>query len=175
MTKLVCFSKKPKLFVLKYYRYGTLKAFVFPDELSATYSYLEYSLNNIYHHAEKLAWGFNFMNSKKVIHNDIKLDNILLDGDEAEPLCPVITDFGICKILDTADVVSWFKICEIRAFTCRYAAPEVIYSFFKKPENRASDFKIDVYLFGVFTRKRLCEKFEPRRVMKGKIPYLIHI
>ena len=176
LAQLICYSEEPQTIVLKYYRYGTLNSFIFPSKTHPSpSSILEYSLKNIFHIAEKLAWGYNLMHSKKVIHNDIKPLNILLDGDDEEPLYPVITDFGICKILGSADVIKGFEICEIKAFTTHYAASEVLYSLLMKEEKRKSNTKTDVYSVGVvlyelFTRKRVWKKFDTGYVITGGLP-----
>jgi hypothetical protein len=174
LAKLICFSEEPQTFVLKYYRYGTLNGFVFPPNSSLSVN-CEYSLKNIFFIAEKLSWGYNLMHSRKIIHNAIKLDNILLDGDAEEPLYPVITDFGICKILDATDVVNGLVLCDIKAFTTYYAAPEVLYSFVAKHEKRKSNQKTDMYSFGVvlyelFTRTYMWKKFDVAHVISGGLP-----
>jgi hypothetical protein len=177
-AQLICYSEEPQTIVLKYYRYGTLAAFVFPSKKKPLLSSkFEYSLKTILFIAEKLAFGYNHMHSRRMICNDIKLDNILLDGDEEEPIHPIITDFGICKIMDSADVVNGFEVKEIRAFTSYYSAPEVLYSIVMKDKKRKSNFKTDVYSLGVilaelFTRKKMWEKFDAAHVISGGSPDL---
>jgi serine/threonine protein kinase len=172
-SQLICYSEEPQTFVLKFYRYGTLASFVFPSKTKPSLaSNFEYSLKNVFYIGEKLAFGYNQMHKKRIIHNDIKPDNILLHGDEEEPLYPVITDFGICKIMDSAEVVNGFETLEIRAFTAIYSAPEVLYSIANKDKKRKSNYKTDVYSLGVilgelFTRKRMWKKFDAAYIISG--------
>jgi len=117
------------------------------------------------------------MHSKSIIHNDIKPDNILLDGDEEERLFPVITDFGIVKLLDTADVVEGFERIELKALTNYYSAPEVLVSIKQKGTPRVSNIQTDIYSVGVvfyelITRRKMWSKFDKKEVVNGCIPEL---
>jgi serine/threonine protein kinase len=74
-----------------------------------------------------------YLHKNKVIHRDIKLDNILLDSN----LKPKICDFGISNLVETNE-----KIFDTGG-TPAYLAPEVI-----KAEGDVS-YKSDVWSLGV--------------------------
>lgn len=93
-AKLLCFSEEPQVLVLKFYRFGTLNSFAFPEPGERPKVKHEYTIGLIFSFCKKITWSVNYMHEKGVIHNDIKLDNILLDGDDVEPIFTVITDFG---------------------------------------------------------------------------------
>ena len=77
--------------------------------------------------------GVDYLHKNKVIHRDIKLDNILLDKD----LKPKICDFGISNLIEKNE-----KIFDTGG-TPAYLAPEVI-----KAEGKVS-YKSDVWSLGV--------------------------
>lgn len=43
-----------------------------------------------------MVFGLGHIHSRSVLHRDIKLDNILMDGEEGVKIC----DFGVSKIID---------------------------------------------------------------------------
>lgn len=96
----------------------------------------------------KITGAIISMHEKGVVHNDIKPDNILLDGDNEEPLFPIISDFGIARIMENADLIPGFYITELRACTAVYAAPELLVSLMLKLE-RISNPKTDAYSVGI--------------------------
>jgi serine/threonine protein kinase len=174
-AKLVCFSEAPQAVVLKFYKYGTLKQFIFPSKTAKARVRFDYTLPLILSFCKKIAWAVNYMHQKGVIHNDIKLDNILLDGDEVEKLYPVLTDFGLVKVLDSADKIKGFETAEIKACTTVYAAPEVLLGFKNKLETRISNVKTDTYSVGVvfyelFSRQEMWINFRVDSVLEGNLP-----
>lgn len=171
--KLISYCENPDAIVLKYYQYGSLKSFVFKKRRIVN---IPYTLDTIVFFAQEIVTAIDFMHSKGVIHNDIKLDNILLDADEKKNAFPVITDFGIVKILNSADIVQGFKILNCRACTNQYSSPELLDSLRKgKNQERVSNVKTDTYslgvvLFELFTRKRFWDKFDKDYVISGGLP-----
>ncbi|CAI8592130.1 unnamed protein product [Vicia faba] len=80
-----------------------------------------------------LSRGLSYLHSKKIVHRDVKLKNMLLDGNQNLK----IADFGVARVeaMNPSDMTA-----EIG--TLRYMAPEV---FDGKPYNRTCD----VYSFGI--------------------------
>lgn len=89
------------------------------------------------------AAGMNYLNSKSIMHRDLKPDNILLDEFNR----PIITDFGLAKHylggLDQTPNIG----------TPTHEAPEVI-------EAKNYNCKVDVYSFGVLMYE-VVSGFEP--------------
>jgi serine/threonine protein kinase len=108
---------------------------------------------------KQIILAIQFIHSKKIIHRDIKLDNILIDLDNKIKLC----DFGVSKFLNSTKL---FDQCGTPA----YIAPEIL-------RNEGYDFSVDVWSAGVvlyamlsgnvpFKGKNVQELHE--RILKGK-------
>ena len=59
--------------------------------------------------------GLQYIHKKKIVHRDIKLDNVLIDLTNTVKIC----DFGVCRILQPGDVM--YEHCGTPA----YIAPEI--------------------------------------------------
>lgn len=99
--------------------------------------------------AKDLATGLNYIHSKNIFHNDIKLQNILVEN---KTNIPKIIDFGFACTKDVDE-----NYCENQKGTPYYTAPE-IYSDKDKFKKTA---KTDMWALGVALYK----------VITGKFPY----
>jgi hypothetical protein len=173
-AKLICYSDDPQAIVLKYYRLGSLKNFIFPGKGDEEWKIFAYSFDPIHYIACKMTWALSLMHAKNLVHNDIKPDNILLDKDEKGVIFPVITDFGVVHVLDSADKVKSMKIVRLNAATRNYAAPEVLDCLKNHAADRfgkASDiFSVAIVCLELYTRKRAWEKFNEDKVINGALP-----
>ena len=77
--------------------------------------------------------GLQYIHKKKIVHRDIKLDNVLIDLTNTVKIC----DFGVCRILQPGDVM--YEHCGTPA----YIAPEI----FK--DEGYEGFSCDVWSAGV--------------------------
>lgn len=102
-----------------------------------------------------VSYGMKCLHRHRVIHRDIKAGNILLNSD----FHPIITDFGLSKMLNVGDSNNQSKICG----TYEYEAPELLQ---KKP----SDQKVDVYSFGILMYEIITDSFAYPDFNNGKIP-----
>uniref|UniRef100_A0A0D3G551 Protein kinase domain-containing protein n=1 Tax=Oryza barthii TaxID=65489 RepID=A0A0D3G551_9ORYZ len=108
----------PCCVVVEYLTGGTLKSYL------------------IKHMERKLAYkdaGLSYLHSRKIVHRDVKTDNMLLDGE----LNLKIADFGVARI-EASDPREMTGVM----WTLGYMAPEVLVG---EPYNR----KCDVYSFGI--------------------------
>ena len=77
--------------------------------------------------------GLQYIHKKKIVHRDIKLDNVLIDLTNTVKIC----DFGVCRILQPGDIM--YEHCGTPA----YIAPEI----FK--DEGYEGFSCDVWSAGV--------------------------
>jgi len=84
--------------------------------------------------------GLGYIHRKRILHRDIKLDNILLDGNGNVK----IADFGVSKLVRPGDVM------HEQSGTPAYIAPEIL-----KEEGYAG-FKADIWSAGVVLYAMLC-------------------
>ncbi|XP_022775583.1 serine/threonine-protein kinase HT1-like [Durio zibethinus] len=115
--------------VVEYLSGGTLKSFLSKNREN------KLALKTVIHLALHLARGLAYLHSWKLIHGNVKPENMLLDKNFKLK----ITDFGTCNV----EISSHEEVTSDSATdTISYMAPEVINS---KPYDR----KCDVYSFGI--------------------------
>jgi len=94
-----------------------------------------------------------YTHNKKVIHRDLKLENILIDDD----LNIKLTDFGLCTIKKDD-----FSIFSTKLGTVRYSAPEMLM------ENDYNE-SIDIWAIGIILFKLITGKYPFDGSTKSKI------
>jgi serine/threonine protein kinase len=172
-AKLLCYSDEPQAIVLKLYTLGSLYDLLFSKKQSPNPK-TSYNANNVLMLAEHIVRTVNKLHAKSFIHNDIKLENVLLDSDETDPLFPVLTDFGMVYVLNSAEVVRGFEFGVVNGATMSYCAPEVLICF-KNRSPRISTIHTDTYSLGTLllelvTRKNFWKKFDRDFVINGGLP-----
>jgi hypothetical protein len=173
-AQLICFSLGPQSIVLKYYPLGSLKNLIYKKD-PQLYADIKYNVNFGLYLLKKITWALQLMHSKGYVHNDIKPDNILLDSDKEEKIFPVISDFGVVFILNSANVVKGYAVKMIKGATLIYASPEIIRSLMKKSQDFSPTLKSDVYSIGILSfeilgRKKPWENFDKNKVVAGQRP-----
>ncbi|KAE8671538.1 Tesmin/TSO1-like CXC domain-containing protein, putative isoform 1 [Hibiscus syriacus] len=113
--------------VVEYLPGGTLKQYLIRNRRK------KLALKVVVQLALDLSRGLSYLHSKKIVHRDVKTENLLLDAHKNVK----IADFGVAR------VEAW-NPCEMtgETGTLGYMAPEVLNG---KPYNR----KCDVYSFGI--------------------------
>jgi len=91
-----------------------------------------------------VAQALGHAHENKIIHRDIKPANVLFREDGT----PVLSDFGIAKVIDTT---SEFTRLNLQAWTPAYASPETL-------QGQKSDFRSDLYSLGVMFYEMLTQK-----------------
>eukprot|EP01018_Ginkgo_biloba_P002385 Gb_17557 [translate_table: standard] len=113
--------------VLEYLPGGTLKSFLSKSGGKRL------PLNDVINLALDLAKGLSYLHSKKIVHRDVKTENILLDKNRTLK----ISDFGVARF--EAQNPQEMTGC---TGTLSYMAPEVL-------DLKPYDRKCDVYSFGI--------------------------
>ncbi|CAJ1977181.1 unnamed protein product [Sphenostylis stenocarpa] len=115
---------------------GTLRQYLFRNRRNK----LPYKV--VIQLALDLSRGLSYLHSKKIVHRDVKPDNMLLDANQNLK----IADFGVARVdsTDESEMTS-------ETGTYGYMAPEVLSG---KPYNR----KCDVYSFGICLWEIYCRK-----------------
>eukprot|EP01018_Ginkgo_biloba_P002386 Gb_17742 [translate_table: standard] len=113
--------------VVEYLAGGTLKAYLIKNRRK------KLAFNIVIQLALDLSRGLSYLHSKKIVHRDVKTENMLLDKNRTLK----IADFGVARVeaQNPKDMTG-------ETGTLGYMAPEVLDG---KPYNR----KCDVYSFGI--------------------------
>jgi len=153
------YSETPAIILMKFYQFGSMADFIHgAGNVSNAYYYSKRG-------AVRLAWflcqSLEVMHSAGYVHSDIKPGNVLLDTDSNGGLITVLSDFGICQIVDpTVLRVKAFRVSQAIGASLSYAAPEVL-MFLKSPIPLNADEnlkKTDIYslacvMYELFTRR----------------------
>ncbi|MBL0300585.1 MAG: serine/threonine protein kinase [Cytophagaceae bacterium] len=140
--------------ILQYYRKGNLTQLIENETLSE--KQLDEILVGILEGLQFLHQGFRDANGKhiRIIHRDLKPQNILI-AEYNGVYTPLLTDFGISKLINEEDVLSTGKVENTTdAGTLVYKAPEQIQG--SKVKNN-----LDLWAFGVMLF----------RILKGYLPF----
>ena len=82
---------------------------------------------------KKIVHGIAHCHCRSVLHRDIKLDNILLDGEGGVKIC----DFGVSRLITKTDVI------HEQCGTPAYLAPEM------SSNSQYSGFYVDIWSLGI--------------------------
>jgi len=105
--------------------------------------------------------GLSFLFKKKIVHRDIKLDNILIDNNE----CPIICDFGSATFLND-DYTLIMKNLSNPGGNESHLSPEVLNSFKKQKDKNKKEITIDYSKQPSFEFGVIC--FE---ILRGNHPF----
>ena len=98
--------------------------------------------------AKDMAEALCAAHRKGVIHGDFKPANVMMvGGAESEGLHPMIMDFGLARVVDSAGG-SNFAGLSLRAGACEYMAPELL-------KGEAPSIRSDIFAFGKVGRELL--------------------
>ncbi|MED6217372.1 hypothetical protein PIB30_016996 [Stylosanthes scabra] len=133
-----CYDQGRRALIYEFMPNGSLDKYIYKAGSPDAFCNLDWSI--LYKIAIGIAQGLEYLHqgcSTKILHLDIKPENILLDED----FCPKISDFGLARICQKKE--SNVSILGTRG-TPGYIAPEV----FSRSYGRVSD-KSDVYSYGM--------------------------
>ncbi|KAL3287629.1 hypothetical protein HHI36_002098 [Cryptolaemus montrouzieri] len=102
----------------------------------------------------QILMGLDHIHEKKVIHRDLKCENIFLTGRKAEVV--KIGDFGISKLTVKNN------LAKTVVGTCNYLAPELC-------DEMPYDYKVDIWSLGCILYE-LCMR---KRMFEGSLTYVI--
>jgi len=93
--------------------------------------------------------GLNFLFQNKIVHRDLKLENILIDNHD----CPIICDFGMSSFIDE----SGMGLVREPGGNQSHLAPEVLNSFSHSSSEKSINYlKQPSFEFGVICFEILC-------------------
>lgn len=96
---------------------------------------------------KEIAHGLCYLHSKNIIHGDLKCLNILLskpyNEKEIEYPIPKICDFGLCITMDDTS--------QLKGYTLRWGAPEVILK--KKATKKSDIFSFGMVMYEIISQK----------------------
>ncbi|CAN6315283.1 unnamed protein product [Urochloa humidicola] len=119
--------------VVDYQHGGTLKTLLYNHRDK------KLAYKKVVHLALDLARGLSYLHSKKIMHLDVKAENMLLDRKRTLK----IADFGVARVeAQSSDVTG-------QTGTLGYMAPEVL-------QGKPYDHKCDVYSFGILLWETYC-------------------
>ncbi|PSS33592.1 Leaf rust 10 disease-resistance locus receptor-like protein kinase [Actinidia chinensis var. chinensis] len=127
-----CYESNRRALVYEFMAKGSLDKFI--------YNQCDLELRTLYQIAVGTARGLQYLHqgcNTRIIHFDIKPQNILLDED----LCPKISDFGLAKLCQRKESI--ISMMGARG-TAGYIAPEVISRTFGGVSHKS-----DVYSYGM--------------------------
>uniref|UniRef100_A0A0E0J2Y8 Protein kinase domain-containing protein n=1 Tax=Oryza nivara TaxID=4536 RepID=A0A0E0J2Y8_ORYNI len=144
----VCVEKQEKLLVYEYMPNRSLDTFIFDRDKSK-----ELGWEKRFKIIIEIARGLEYLHEEsrlKIIHRDLKANNILLDSD----LTPKISDFGLAKLFgeDQSHVVT-----NRVAGTYGYMAPE--YAMFGQYSVKSDVFSFGVLILEIITGRRSMGSF----------------
>ena len=132
-----CFEESKRALIYEFMTKGSLEKYIYND--SKLNKIPPFGWERIYHIAIDIAHGLEYLHkgcNKKILHLDIKPQNILLDQD----FCPKISDFGLAKLCNRKE--STMSLVGARG-TVGYIAPQVFSRNFGIVSHKS-----DVYAMG---------------------------
>lgn len=155
----VCKLKRQRnfLYTVVEYIHGQTLAQWMQENPKATVTQVRGSINQI-------ARGLRCMHRMEMIHQDIKPDNIIIDGSNTL----IIIDFGSTKVAGLAEIKSVVEHNNIVG-TANYSAPE----YFKGEQgtNSSDIYSLGVIAYEMFTGKLPYGDISPERAAKKKFTY----
>lgn len=142
--------------ITEYANYGSLNAFINSHDL-----YEEYGLELILKWAHDIALGMNYLHSEaplKIIHRDLKSNNVLITNDGDELVCK-ICDFGSSRF-----GIQTTKMTVTGTFP--WMSPEIIES---KPANQ----KCDIWSYGVVLWELITGEVPFKGIEEFQIAFLV--
>ncbi len=91
----VCLRPPEMLLAYEYCRRGSLRAFLDSREIICTTTRVQLALD--------VSEGMEFLHSRKIIHRDLKSDNVLIQEDEDGALVAKVADLGLSRIVRSTD------------------------------------------------------------------------
>ena len=119
------YSETPAMIIMKFHRLGSMADFIHgAGEVSRTYFYSKKAVTSMFCTTSK---SIGIMHAAGYVHSDIKPGNVLLEADYRGELTTVLSDFGICQIVDESALrVKAFRVSQAIGASISYAAPEVL-------------------------------------------------
>jgi len=163
------YSIKPACLIIKFYRHGDLSGFIVGTSLAnKDFAYTKNLVLSLY---SAILRAMQCFHNAGFAHCDIKPANVLLDteydpgklgsySENVGQLRPVLSDFGIARIVDYVSVVTAYQESKVNGASISYAAPEVLLRVRSSYEEH--DPQIwkagDVYALSILLLQMLCRR-----------------
>ena len=142
--------KDSRLHIFMEYCEGNLSSFIQQNELN---------IQTKFDVLKQVARGMAFIHENRIIHKDLKPDNILIKKIKAKNVTVKVADFGLAYTLDEDENTTTLSLSF--GGSRPYMAPEMLQAALSKDSNIPRTYKVDVWSFGVVTYK----------VIKGEHPF----
>ena len=148
-ARVYAYSYDPACLVMKFYHLGDLSAFIRGHSIAV--EQFRYCKIMTFYLLRSLCSALDYVHQNGFAHCDVKPGNVLLEVNEYGWLSPVVSDFGLTRVLDTSQLaVKAYQASELKGASISYAAPEVLFAFRNKFKHEADVVKAgDVFAVAV--------------------------
>ncbi|KAI3640973.1 hypothetical protein MIR68_001851 [Amoeboaphelidium protococcarum] len=159
-ARLYAYTEEPAGILMMQYEFGSLGSYLFKRHESLQLRQFPYSKRQFIYILKLLAQALTLMHANGVAHLDIKPDNALLNIDSDGRLFPVLTDFGISRIIDQQSLkVKAMQVSQLKGASLSYASPEILQMFRgTRRENPQMFYLADVYSYAIVILETMTSK-----------------
>ncbi|KAI3641847.1 hypothetical protein MIR68_000116 [Amoeboaphelidium protococcarum] len=159
-ARLYAYTEEPAGILMMHYEFGSLGGYLFKRHESLQLCQFPYSKRQFIYILKLLAQALTLMHANGVAHLDIKPDNALLNIDSEGRLFPVLTDFGISRIIDQQSLkVKAMQISQLKGASLSYACPEILQIFRgTRREDPQMFYLADVYSYSIVLLETMTSK-----------------
>lgn len=119
IIKLLAFNLSEMQIVMPYFELGPLSSV-----LTSAETELAWNFDVVLQLSRDVFDSLTVIHAASVVHCDIKSQNYLVHKIDGR-LRAVLTDFGVCQVLDGATIVSGMQLNTVNGKSIQYSAPEV--------------------------------------------------
>ncbi|KAI3650640.1 hypothetical protein MP228_004121 [Amoeboaphelidium protococcarum] len=167
--QLVGYSHQPLVTVTKLYEFGSLANLIYGKKSIPNMKYNFYLVLKL---GEDIASALFELHSRKIAHNDVKPDNVLIDFDYLQQPVGVICDFSISSVHSEELLgVKAFRKSQLEGASIHYCPPELLMEVRNDPLEKVEKIPlaVDVYAFGLLLFEMATRKHPWHKMPQGEI------